>query len=86
MPGPKPLQQKLAVSLSPVMTMCIPHPLPVVRTILSWNTPPPAEMPEWIPVWGDVLNARIRLEGAERIDFHSGLDFTVNPESGCMAL
>jgi len=86
MPGPQPLQQKLSVALGPVMTMCIPRPLPVVRTILSWNTPPPSEMPGWIPVWGDVLNARIRFEEAERRDMHPSLDINVNPESGCTAL
>jgi hypothetical protein len=74
-PGPKPVQLKLSIDLSPVMTLCVPGQLsPMVRTILSWNTPPPAEMPEWIPVWGDVLNAQIRFEGMEAIESHPGLD------------
>jgi hypothetical protein len=85
MPGPKPLQQRLSIGLSPVMTVCIPHPLPVVRTILSWNTPPPGETPEWIPVWGDVLNARIRFERTEAIELHPGLDGIGGPEAGFAA-
>jgi hypothetical protein len=81
-PGPKPLQKKLSLDLSPVMTLCLPGRLsPVVRTILSWNTPPPAEMPEWIPVWGDVLNAQIRLAGVQGNDVHPGLDGAMNLEA-----
>jgi hypothetical protein len=74
-PGPKPLQKTLSLGLKPIRTLCITDRLlPVVRTVLSWNTPPPAEMPQWTPVWGDVLNSRIRFEGLEGIESYSGLE------------
>lgn len=33
---------------------------PLVRAILSWNSPPPPDDPDWIPLWGNVLETRIR--------------------------
>jgi len=32
---------------------------PLVRAILSWNSPPPPDSPEWTPVWGNVLDTQI---------------------------
>jgi len=32
---------------------------PIVRAILSWNTPPPPDSPDWTPLWGNVLNTQI---------------------------
>jgi len=32
---------------------------PLVRAILSWNSPPPADVPDWTPLWGNVLDTRI---------------------------
>jgi hypothetical protein len=32
---------------------------PVVRAILSWNSPPPPDAPDWTPLWGNVLDTRI---------------------------
>lgn len=34
------------------------HPA-LVRAILSWNTPPPPDAPDWTPLWGNVVEARI---------------------------
>jgi hypothetical protein len=34
------------------------HP-PLVRAILSWNTPPPPDVPDWTPLWGNVLDTQI---------------------------
>ncbi|HXS75520.1 MAG TPA: hypothetical protein VN753_05035 [Terracidiphilus sp.] len=34
------------------------HP-PLVRAILSWNSPPPPDAPDWAPLWGNVLETRI---------------------------
>ncbi len=33
-----------------------------VRAILSWNSPPPANQPNWKPVWGNVLERNIQTE------------------------
>ena len=34
---------------------------PVVRAILSWQTPPPAGNPNWVPTWGNREQARVQL-------------------------
>jgi hypothetical protein len=40
--------------------------LPRVRAILSWNSPPPAATPDWTPVWGNVMDAQIQIEGLKQ--------------------
>jgi hypothetical protein len=35
-----------------------PH-TPLVRAILSWNSPPPPDAPDWTPLWGSVLDTQI---------------------------
>ncbi len=35
--------------------------LPIVRAILSWNTAPTANDPDYVPVWGNVLDVNIQL-------------------------
>ncbi len=84
-PGPKPQQEMAAVGISPALTLCFLERLPIVRTILSWNVPPPADMPDWIPVWGDVLNAQICLEQMEELSLHPGFDCWLKPETGYSA-
>jgi hypothetical protein len=79
--GPKPQQEMVAVDISSALTLCFLERLPVVRTILSWNAPPPADMPDWTPVWGDVLDAQIRLEQKQELSLHSGFDCWLNPET-----
>jgi hypothetical protein len=65
-PGTRPRQEAVAVGVNSTLAVSILDRLPVVRAILSWNVPPPKDMPEWVPVWGDVLDARIDLEQAGR--------------------
>lgn len=36
-----------------------PQP-PIVRAILSWNCAPPPDAPDWIPLWGNVLDTQIQ--------------------------
>jgi hypothetical protein len=33
---------------------------PIVRAILSWNSPPPPDAPHWTPMWGNVLDTQIK--------------------------
>lgn len=33
----------------------------MVRAILSWNSLPPSEAPDWIPLWGNVAETQIRV-------------------------
>ena len=41
---------------------CWLDPLIKVRAILSWNDPPPANQPNWSPVWGNVRENTILVE------------------------
>jgi hypothetical protein len=66
-PGPKPLDYAVTLTISPKEEFCFFQNLPMVRAILSWNYPPPAASPSWTPVWGDVVDARIQIEGFELI-------------------
>lgn len=61
MTGPKPMQFGVSVSIRPAQTFCFMQDLPTVRAILSWNAEPPAGSPEWTPVWGDVMEAQLRI-------------------------
>ena len=38
-----------------------------MRAILSWNYAPPANTPDFVPVWGNVVDAQIQVEGFEFI-------------------
>jgi hypothetical protein len=61
MRGRKPLEYRVSVGIGPAQTFCFMQNLPLVRAILSWNSPPLAEMPEWTPVWGNVVEAKIQI-------------------------
>ena len=41
--------------------------LPRVRAILSWNSLPPANLPNWIPVWGNVMETNIQVAPSHSI-------------------
>lgn len=43
-------------------TFCFIASLPRVRAILSWNSAPPRDAPDWTPVWGHVLDAQIQID------------------------
>jgi hypothetical protein len=46
---------------------------PKVRAILSWNSPPPTGAPNWIPVWGNVIESVIEIVDSQ-IDIPDELD------------
>jgi hypothetical protein len=66
-PGPKPLEYAVTMPISPKEEFCFFQNLPTARAILSWNSPPPAGSPNWTPVWGNVVDARIQIEGFDFI-------------------
>lgn len=41
--------------------------IPSVRAILSWNSAPPANSPNWTPVWGNVMNTNIQISPSHSI-------------------
>jgi hypothetical protein len=61
MPGAHPLEYAVSVVIQPYRKFCFINNLPLVRAILSWNTPPVG--PTSTPVWGNVLDARIQIPG-----------------------
>jgi hypothetical protein len=58
----KPLNYAVSVQLSPRTNRCTQPVLPVVRAILSWNAIPTANDPNFTPVWGHALDARIQIK------------------------
>lgn len=69
LPGAKPLEYAVSLSITPQKKFCIFDNLPNVRAILSWNNPPPAGNPSFIPVWGNVLEGHIQIEPLKLILF-----------------
>jgi hypothetical protein len=59
--GKKALEYKVSVGIGPAQTFCFMQKPPLVRAILSWSSPPPADTPEWAPVWGSVVEALIQI-------------------------
>jgi hypothetical protein len=41
--------------------------LPTLRVILSWFQEPPADSPDWPPVWGNVMNRDVQLKPSLKI-------------------
>lgn len=61
-PGPKPLSYCVSVKLNPEMKSCLtPHTVKV-RAVLSWNAVPPANVPDYHPVWGEVQETCIQIK------------------------
>jgi hypothetical protein len=68
-PGPKPLEYSVAVPVSLPEDICFIENLPQVRAILSWNYIPPANTPNYSPVWGNVVNVTIQSPAFKFIIF-----------------
>lgn len=62
MPGSVlPLSYSVATDLIVDQDYCITENIVNVRGILSWNSEPPAGNPNWLPVWGNVLDVRVQV-------------------------
>lgn len=59
-PGDQPLEYAVSLSISPRRRICFRENLPLVRAVLSWNTPPTD--PNTTPVWGNAVQTRIQVE------------------------
>ncbi|MDE2089075.1 MAG: hypothetical protein KGJ12_03525, partial [Gammaproteobacteria bacterium] len=60
--GGKRLEYAVTLPADPPRKFCFFNPLIRVRAILSWNNPPPAGQPNWLPVWGNVREVTIQVE------------------------
>lgn len=58
----KPLTYAASVTLEPTQKPCRIPQLPRIRAILSWQDAPPADSPDWRPVWGAVQDASIQIQ------------------------
>lgn len=60
----KPLYYSVTLSFTPNLSeqeFCWIPRLPTIRGILSWNIPPPPNAPDWVPVYGNVVNQNIQI-------------------------
>ncbi len=71
--GEKPLEYDVTLTINPPEKFCTIENLPKVRAILSWNNPPPANTPNFIPVWGNVKEAHIQIDTLKIILFENFL-------------
>jgi len=58
----KPLVYVVTLQVDPKRNTCKTPVLPLARAILSWETPPPANTPNWPPVWGNVLDRHVQIK------------------------
>jgi len=65
--GTKPLEYSVAQPISVAEDFCFFENLPQVRAILSWNFVPPANTPDFTPVFGNVVNVTIQIPAFEFI-------------------
>ena len=72
--GAKPLEYSVAQPISVAEDFCFYENLPQVRAILSWNYAPPANTPNYVPVWGNVVNVTIQIPAFEFIILAGLLD------------
>ena len=62
LPGTKPLEYAATLDIDPKEKNCTIANLPKVRAILSWDDPPPPDTPDFPPVWGNVVEARVQID------------------------
>lgn len=89
--GPHFLEYAVSLKVDPNRRFCFADPVILVRAILSWNDPPPANQPGWTPVWGNVREVPIVVEPrrfifplevfkAAEIDFPPVFEEVIDPE------
>ncbi|MDE3200006.1 MAG: hypothetical protein KGN79_03710 [Acidobacteriota bacterium] len=67
---------KVSLGLDPGDELLHFDGLPRLRAILSWNQIPPQDSPEWLPVWGNVLDLNPQTEATRIVP-----DFAVTGDS-----
>ncbi|GAN32900.1 hypothetical protein [Candidatus Brocadia sinica] len=60
-PGEKPLCYAVRKDFTPFKRLCSTENIVRVRAILSWDTPPPANQPNWTPVYGNVMTVQVQI-------------------------
>ncbi|MCX8031144.1 MAG: hypothetical protein N3A59_06160 [Thermodesulfovibrionales bacterium] len=65
----------LPVDLSSYKDLCSKHKVMKIRAILSWNTPPPDNNPNYNPVWGNKVDALIQIKPGKPIEDGAQIPF-----------
>jgi hypothetical protein len=60
-PGHKPLCYAVKLDFQPFRKFCFAENVVKVRAILSWNVPPPANTPNFNPVYGNRLTVQVQI-------------------------
>lgn len=60
-PGDKPICYAVRRDFGAFRKFCLFENIVRVRAILQWNAPPPANTPNYNPVWGNVLNVQVQI-------------------------
>lgn len=60
-PGDKPLSYAVYLDFEPIRQLCNTENLVKVRALLSWDVPPPANTPDFVPVYGDFLDVQVQI-------------------------
>lgn len=61
-PDDKPLCYAVQLDFNPFKQWCSLENIVKVRAILSWNAPPPANSPNFIPVYGNQLTVEVQIQ------------------------
>jgi len=56
------LEYATTLKVNPQKKFCFVNNLALARAILSWNSPPPPNTPDFVPVWGDVKESYIQID------------------------
>jgi hypothetical protein len=67
--GSRRLEYAVTVPCDPKRSLCVFPNTIRARAILSWNHIPPANQPDWPPVWGEVHNTYIQVDPRRRLDW-----------------
>ncbi len=58
----KPLSYVVSIEIDTKKKYCVSPVLPKARAILSWETIPPDNNPDWPPTWGNVMDRNIQIK------------------------
>jgi len=61
-PGDKPLCYAVRKDFTPFKKRCTGENIVRVRAILSWDVSPPANQPNWVPVYGNILTVQVQIQ------------------------
>jgi len=73
-PGVKPICYAVYLDFESIRKLCLSENIVRVRAILSWNVPPPANTPNFAPVWGNRLDVQVQIRPRRLIIFSDFLN------------